>query len=39
LRIKCAVEDISVQKFVAALLAEAAKDVRIPILNRGEGPS
>jgi predicted HicB family RNase H-like nuclease len=30
LRIKCAIEDLSIQEFVARLLAEAVKDVRVP---------
>lgn len=30
LRIKCAIADVSIQDFVARLLAESVKDVRLP---------
>ena len=40
LRVKCAVEDTSMQEFVAALLAEAVKDVRVPVarVQKTNGP-
>ena len=33
LRVKCAVEDRSMQEFVATLLTEAVRDVRMPVLK------
>jgi plasmid stability protein len=39
LRVKCAVEDTSMQEFVATLLAEAVRDVRMPTKKRKVAPS
>lgn len=37
LRVKCAVEDMSMQEFVACALAELVKDIRIPgSISRGK---
>lgn len=34
LRVRCAVEGVSMQQFVERLLTEYVKDVRVPIVNR-----
>jgi len=37
LRVKCAVEDMSMQEFVARALAELVKDIRVPAsISRGK---
>jgi len=33
LRVKCALEDMSMQEFVATLLAEAVRNIRVPVVK------